>query len=166
MDSPPSIDPVPRIPDHQLLRGIGKGSHGEVWLARNLMGVYRAVKVIYRKTFGDQRPYERELAGIWKFEPVSRSHDGFVDILHVGQNQSGGYFYYIMELGDDLNNGQAVEPDSYVPKTLAKEVGLKGRLPLRESLQLGLSLTNALGHLHNHGLVHRDIKPSNIIFVN
>ena len=27
------------IPDHQLLRCIGSGSYGEVWLARNMMGV-------------------------------------------------------------------------------------------------------------------------------
>src|SRR3989442_1278172 len=130
------------------------------------MGVYRAVKVIYRKTFEHQRPFERELAGIRKFEPVSRSHEGLVDILHVGNNEEEGYFYYIMELGDDLNTGQAVEPDTYIPKTLAREVALRGRLPLDESLQLGLSLTNALSDLHKRGLVHRDIKPSNIIFVN
>src|SRR5262249_30796871 len=37
-----------RIPDHELLRCIGSGSYGEVWLARNIMGTYRAVKVTYR----------------------------------------------------------------------------------------------------------------------
>jgi len=30
------------IPDHELLRRIGGGSYGEVWLARNVMGTYRA----------------------------------------------------------------------------------------------------------------------------
>src|SRR5262249_3818601 len=39
-------------------------------------------------------------------------------------------------------------------------------LPFDQCLELGLSLTVALGHLHKAGLVHRDIKPSNIIFVN
>ena len=34
---------VPDIPDHQLLRRIGGGSYGEVWLARSVMGTYRAV---------------------------------------------------------------------------------------------------------------------------
>jgi len=90
------------IPDHELIQRIGRGSYGEVWLARNLMG-YRAVKIVYRKNFQHQRPFERELAGIKKFEPISRSHESFVDILHVGQNETAGYFYYIMELGDDLS---------------------------------------------------------------
>lgn len=33
----------PDIPDHQLLRRIGRGSYGEVWLARNLVGSFRVV---------------------------------------------------------------------------------------------------------------------------
>jgi serine/threonine protein kinase len=37
---------------------------------------------------------------------------------------------------------------------------------LDECLKIGLALTTALEHLHEHGLVHREINPSNIIFVN
>src|SRR5437773_6496420 len=162
---PPPNGPVP-IPDHELLRCIGRGSYGEVWLARNMMGVHRAVKIVHRKTFADERPFQRELSGIRKFEPISRSHEGFVDVLQVGINEPQGYFYYVMELGDDQTAGQHIDPESYSPKTLAKELLSRWRLSFQECLQLGLALSQALAELHKHDLVHRDVKPSNIIFVN
>ena len=45
------------IPDYALLRAIGSGAYGEVWLARSIMGTYRAVKIIYRQTFDHDRPF-------------------------------------------------------------------------------------------------------------
>src|SRR6184192_2715298 len=38
---------VPFIPDFQLLRRIGQGSYGEVWLARNIVGTYRAGSAVF-----------------------------------------------------------------------------------------------------------------------
>lgn len=157
------VPPIP-IPDHTLIRRIGKGSYGEVWLARNAIGVYRAVKIIHRRTFDDDRPFEREFAGMQRFEPVSRSHESQLNILHVGRGPD--CFYYVMELADDMGRGAAIDEASYSPRNLRSELLLKGRLPVDECLRLGLALTTALGHLHRHGLVHRDIKPSNIVFVN
>jgi WD40 repeat protein len=158
--------PAAVIPDHQLLRCIGRGSYGAVWLARNMMGMYRAVKVVYRKSFQSDRPFERELSGIRKFEPISRSHEGFVDVLQVGINEEQGYFYYVMELGDDEQSEQVIDPQRYHPKTLAKEISRQGRLPMKAALELGIALSQALAELHKKGLVHRDVKPSNVIFVN
>src|SRR5215831_6934809 len=65
----------PVVPDHELLKLIGRGAYGQVWLARNVMGSYRAVKVVYRSDFEHDRPFERELEGIQKFEPVSRTDE-------------------------------------------------------------------------------------------
>jgi WD40 repeat protein len=164
--TPGDAFPAAPIPDHQLLRLIAAGSYGQVWLAQNVMGAYRAVKIVYRNRFDNKRPYERELEGIRKFEPISRLHEGFVDVLHVGRNDEGGYFYYVMELGDDLLGGQQINPQTYAPRTLATEVTARGRVPVEECVQLGRSLATALSRLHENGLSHRDVKPANIIFVN
>jgi WD40 repeat protein len=154
------------IPDHELLRLIGSGAYGEVWLARNVMGTLRAVKVVFRESFPNERPYEREFQGIRKFEPVSRAQEGFVDILQVGRNDEARYFYYVMELADDDAGSGSIDWTSYSPRTLGSELQKHGRLPCQQCLQIGLSLSSALSHLHEHGLVHRDVKPGNVIFVN
>src|SRR5204863_6101717 len=123
----PAATPV-QIPDHDLLRCVGKGSYGEVWLARSLTGTFRAVKIISRKTFRDDRPFEREFAGIQKFEAISRTHPGLVSILHVGRNLSEGYLYYVMEVADDVNAGAAFQSENYIPKALSVRILRQGLL--------------------------------------
>src|SRR5947207_12105665 len=97
------------------------------------------------------------------FEPISRGHDGFVDILHVGR--SSDYLYYSMELADDHVAGRNIDIANYEPRTLKSDLARHERLSAADSIQLGLSLTEALDALHTRGLTHRDIKPSNIIFI-
>jgi len=156
--------PKPEIRDHELISPVGRGSYGEVWLARNVMGTFRAVKIVYRAAFEHTRPFEREFNGIKKFEPLSRSHDGLIDILQVGSTED--YFYYVMELADDQVTGQQINSEHYAPRSLRSEMHARRPLAFEKCVELGISLTQALGHLHQHGLIHRDIKPSNIIFVN
>ena len=157
--------PPPAVPNYELIRRVGAGAYGEVWLARSVLGTYRAAKIIRRSHFDDARPFERELLGIRKFEPVSRTHPGLVAILHVGRDAADADFHYIMEVADDIQTGIQIDPEHYRPRTLASELKVRGRLPLQECLRVGLALSDALGHLHQCGLIHRDIKPSNIIFV-
>ncbi len=172
----------PVIPDHKLLQRIGRGSYGEVWLGRSTLGSFRAVKIVYRKSFDHDKPYEREFEGLKRFEPISHARESQVNIFHVGRNDESGFFYYIMELADSASEdsrpkaetGQRTQspnfhlrsPAIFVPRTLKHDLRTRGALPVAECLQFALSLGRALEHLHAHGLVHRDIKPSNIIFVN
>ena len=158
-------DPSPTIPDYVLLRPVGRGAYGEVWLARSVTGVHRAVKIVRRANFSEDRPFDREFAGIQRFEPVSLGQDSQVGVLHVGRNDAAGFFYYVMELADDIETGDEIFPERYVPKTLKELRARQRRLPAGECLAISLSLARALAHLHVHGLVHRDIKPSNVIFV-
>lgn len=160
-------EPVaPPIPDHTMLKCVGKGAYGEVWLAQDIIGSFHAVKVVYRRNFSHDGPFVREFKGVQKFTPISRQHPGLVHILHVGRNESAGYFYCIMEAGDDETTGQDIDPATYSARNLARELGRRGSYSAKECIRLGINLSEALEFLHNKGLIHRDIKPSNIIFVN
>jgi serine/threonine protein kinase len=166
LPSPNGLASKPVVPEHELIRLIGAGSGGEVWLARNALGTYRAVKAVYRKSFPWAKPYEDELQGLLKFEPLSRQHDALVDVLQVGGAPQSDYFYYVMELADDAQSGQNINPDYYQPRTLAHDLAECQRLPIGECIRLGAPIASALGFLHRQGLIHRDVKPANIIFVN
>jgi serine/threonine protein kinase len=164
MNSTVSSPAPPPIPDHELVRRIGAGSYGEVWMARSVTGALRAVKIVYRRSFASDRPYAREFDGILKFEPISRTHPGLVSILHVGRNEATGCFYYLMELADDLERGTSIDPMEYVPRTLDALLR-HGPIPVADCVALAIALTDSVRHIHQHGLVHRDIKPANIIFI-
>lgn len=173
----PIIQPI--VPDYELIRRIGRGAYGDVWLARSqATGALRAAKIVWRQTFEDERPFKREFAGIQRFERISREHPSQLALFHIGRNEPAGYFYYVMELADQSEPGPitvgrdvpiapwgAGDSSLYQPRTLRADLE-KGRLPAAKVLEIGLALSEALSHLHANGLVHRDVKPSNVIFVN
>jgi len=162
-DFAPAGAPI-TVPDHEMLRRIAAGSYGEVWLARSVTGTFRAIKIVDRKSSNDPR-FEREFTGLKKFEPISRAHEGLVDILHVGRNDTSGQLYYVMELADSCGADPDKDPDGYVAATLKTKILSRRFLDAAECERISLALTSALAFLHEQGLLHRDIKPTNIIFV-
>ena len=162
MTLPPPIPPV--IADYRLLALIGRGSYGDVWLARGITGPHRAIKVVWRNRFEDDKPYLGELHGLQHFAAISLIEAGQLALLHVGHNEAAGFFYYVMEAADDAGGGP-IDPATYVANTLAEALRRRGRIPAAQTLGIAASLAEALAGLHARGLVHRDIKPSNIIFV-
>lgn len=163
-------DAPPLVPEHRVVRCIGQGGYGRVWMAQSALGAWRAIKVVSAATSHDGRIYERELEAVQRFEPLSREHEGFADILQTGRGGDGCWFYYVMELADDAASGQPWQGNGdgigYSPQTLSRVLGRRGRLSAPECVELGLRLARSLLRLHRAGLIHRDIKPSNIIFVN
>jgi WD40 repeat protein len=166
---------VPAIPDHVLVRVIGSGAYGDVWLGRTILGTARAIKVIQRSSFERDQPFLREFEGVRRYEPVSRSSPSLVPILQVGRDEAAGFFYSVMELADAAAPGQPATPDGvdpgpasearYEARTLRTDLVRQGRLSIADCVEVGLAMAEALQALHGAGLVHRDIKPSNIIYL-
>ena len=159
----------PDAPDYEIFDPpFGQGSYGKVWLTRNAVGQWQALKAVYQANFDpNSRAYEREFKGIMKYKPVSDRHPGLLRVDFVSKQKGNGYFYYVMELADGLQPGWEENPTNYVPCDLARfRAQAEGRrLPIRQCVRIGIELADALHFLHGQGLIHRDVKPQNIVFV-
>jgi len=160
---------IPDAPDYELFDPpFGEGAYGKVWLARNAIGQWQALKAVYLAKFGQNaEPYDREFRGIKRYKPISDGHPGLLRVDFVSRKKREGYFYYVMELGDAQTPGWEDNPNTYKPSDLAsiRDQAEGARLAVLECVRIGLVLAEALDFLHRQGLTHRDIKPQNIIFV-
>ena len=145
----------------RLLREVGRGAYGVVYLAIGPDGRRAAVKVCRRDAVDAER-YARELRGAKLYMSVSAS-EGLVRMREVVEAAWG--FYSVMDLADDEFGRANVPPESYRPKTLAKVIEGEKALPLKECVKLGIALAGGLATLQRHHLLHRDIKPGNVIYV-
>lgn len=153
------VGPPVDIPNHELIRRLGAGGFGEVWLARHtLTEHYRACKLI---------PLEKaiELEGLRRLKQQVSSHANLFPIEDVGAVE--GWLYCLMPLADAASTDMTVlDPSGYTPLTLRTYLERHGRRPTKEVAQIGLELAAAISHLHNHGVTHGDIKPMNIMRAN
>ena len=159
-----SMIQIPAIPEHNLIKLIGRGGYGEVWLANNELGGKRAIKIVRRSSFDDDRPYEREWSGIKEYEPISRKHEGLISILQVGRDNEAGLFYYVMDLADNAREADTANLQDYTPKSLKSELE-NSSFSIEKTYSTMNSVLKALDHLHKNNLVHRDLKPSNILYL-
>ena len=121
---------------------IGIGGMGVVYRGSDLsLGRPVAVKTLRRVSPEDAMRLRREARTA---ASVSHSHLAPVYGMETWQ----GTPILVMEL---LEGG-----------TLAHRLLDRGRLPARDTVELGIRMADALGHLHKADILHRDIKPSNI----
>ena len=151
---------MPHCGQWRLVREIGHGAYGVVYLAVGTDGKRAAVKVCRRDEIGEER-YARELRGARLYSAIPRTA-GLVCMKELFEEPWG--FYSVMDLADHEFDGETSE-DTYRPKTLASILGGVKALSLDESVKLGIALAKGLETLQRHHLLHRDIKPGNVIYV-
>ncbi len=129
----------------RLVRLLGEGGMGWVWVARDLqLDIDIAIKLI-RNDVSVPAAAERLLT---EARALARlEHPGIVHVTEFGRTEQNDPFI-AMELleGEDL--GQVIEREERL-------------LPVK-ALQLLLPVAEALGAAHARGIVHRDLKPDNV----
>ena len=134
------------IGPYKLLKELGEGGMGVVYLAEQEQPVRRrvAVKVI-RPGMGSEQAvarFEQERQAI-----AMMDHANIAKVLDAGTTTSGQpYFAMELVLGVPITE----YCDSHC-------------LSLRERLDLYVPVCKAIQHAHQKGIIHRDIKPSNVL---
>jgi serine/threonine protein kinase len=139
------LAPGTQLGPYEITAPLGAGGMGEVYRARDTrLGRDVAVKVLPQHLSSDpdlKARFEREARTI-----SALSHPHVCHLYDVGSQD--GTDYLVMEL---------LEGESLADRLK------KGPLPLKEALQYGIEVADALEIAHNHGIVHRDLKPGNVM---
>ena len=134
-----------RLGQFEVVRLLGKGAMGEVYLGRDLrLGRDVALKVVHAgSAFGDeaQARFEREAQAA-----AALNHPHVVTVFEFGEDE--GTHYLVMEHVE----GEELE-------TLIRT----GQAPKAELLEVLAQVCEGLAYAHSRGVIHRDIKPANVL---
>src|SRR5215472_15382188 len=133
---------------YRLLRKLGEGGMGRVWLAKQTAPVRRrvALKLIKAGMYDD--------AVLKRFDSERQSlaimdHPSIAKVFDAGTTPDGQP-YFVME---------------YVPGIPITDYCDQKRLNIRERMELFTKVCDGVQHAHQKAIIHRDLKPANILVV-
>jgi len=137
------VDPPADVPGYTIVRRLGEGAYGSVWLAvEGNTGKQVAIKFYSHRRGLDWSLLNREVEKM----AVLYTSRNIVGLLDVGWDSDPPY--YVME---HLENGSL-------------EALLEGGpLPVHEAVRIARSILHALVHAHGSGILHCDLKPANVL---
>jgi serine/threonine protein kinase/tetratricopeptide (TPR) repeat protein len=136
------------IGHYQIIKKIGAGGMGEVYLAEDT----KLKRQVALKFLPHQYASDRDLRERFTREAQAAAkldHPNIVPVYEVGEYQDRPYFAMAHIEGQSL-----------------RDVIKDGRLGINEAIDLTMQICEGLHKAHEAGVVHRDIKPSNIIIDN
>jgi tRNA A-37 threonylcarbamoyl transferase component Bud32 len=142
---PQAEDELGRLSSYRILKQVGAGGMGMVFLAEDSQIRRRvALKVMAPALAADETARHRFLREAQA--TAALHHDHVVTIYQVAEDR--GVPFLAMEL--------------LAGESLETRLRREGRLPLAETARLGREIASGLDAAHEQGLIHRDIKPGNI----
>ncbi|MEQ9095043.1 MAG: serine/threonine-protein kinase [Phycisphaerales bacterium] len=151
MDGHAAIDAMPsHAPGlggrYEVLRPLGFGANGDVYLARQRQPVERdvAIKVLRPSQV---RPSTVERMAREAQALAALSHPNIATVLEAGQTDDGRPF-----IATEYVAGESI--DQWCTATMA---------PARVRIRMLALVCRAVEHMHQRGVIHRDLKPTNIL---
>ena len=147
---PLDLQAASEVGAYRLLRELGRGGMGSVWLAERIDGKLKrqvALKFPYagpnQRQLAERLARERDILASLEHPNIARLYDA--DVTSLGQP------FLVLE---------------YVDGVPINDYCDQHRLTIRERLVLFLQVLNAVQYAHTHLVIHRDLKPPNILITN
>jgi serine/threonine protein kinase len=134
-----------QIGQYTLVRKLGKGGFGEVWLAEKS-------SQFFTKRVAIKLPHDEQI----DFETIRREATLW--------EEASGHPNVLPIIDADVYDGQVVIVSEYAEGgSLADKLKSRGRFSPQQAIEMIIGILNGLDFLHNKKIIHRDIKPQNVL---